>query len=85
MRRGWVSRRSGWWPASIALWISRDMNAHASQFSDMAAGLQSALTANAADAYDVRARTFAEFEEIEDEGACYAFEIDVPRLVVVSG
>ena len=45
----------------------------------------SALTANAADVYDVRARAFVEFEEEEDEGACYAFEIDGPRLVFVSG
>lgn len=69
----------------IALWVRRDMKKHASQFDDMAAGLQSALTANAADVYDVTARAFVEFEEVEDEGACYAFEIDGPRLVFVSG
>jgi hypothetical protein len=71
--------------AAIALWVGRDMRKHASQFDDMAAGLQSALTANAADVYDVRARAFVEFEEKEDEGACYGFEIDGPRLVFVSG
>ena len=69
----------------IALWVGRDMHEHASQFSDMAAGLQSALTANAAEVYDVRARAFVEYEEEEDEGACYAFEIDGPRLVFISG
>jgi hypothetical protein len=69
----------------IALWVGRDMRNHASQFSDMAAGLASALTADAADVYDVRARAFVEFEEEEDEGACYAFEIDGPRLVFVTG
>jgi hypothetical protein len=71
--------------AVIALWVGRDMHQHASQFSDMATALQSALTANAADVYDVRARAFVEFEEEEDEGACYAFEIDGSRLVFVSG
>jgi hypothetical protein len=71
--------------AAIALWVGRDMHEHASQFSDMAAALLSALTANAADVYDVRARAFVEFEEEEDEGACYAFEISGSRLVVVSG
>jgi hypothetical protein len=69
----------------IALWVGRDMRQHASQFGDMAAELQSALTPNAADVYDVRARAFVEFEEEEDEGACYAFEIDGSRLVFVSG
>ena len=71
--------------AGIAMWVGRDMRKHAGQFSDMAAGLQSALTANATDVYDVRARAFVEFEEQEDEGACYAFEIEGPRLVFVSG
>ena len=71
--------------AVIALWVGRDMSKHGSQFGDMAARLQSALVANAADVYDVRARAFIEFEEEEDEGACYGFEIDGPRLVFVSG
>ena len=71
--------------AVIALWVGRDMRKHASQFDLMAAGLQSALAANAAEVYDVRARAFVEFEEEEDEGACYGFEIDGPRLVFVSG
>ena len=71
--------------AVIALSVARDMRKHASQFGDMAAGLRSALVANAADVYDVRARAFVEFEEAEDEGACYGFEIDGPRLVFVTG
>ncbi|HET9196538.1 MAG TPA: hypothetical protein VFO21_26870 [Vicinamibacterales bacterium] len=70
---------------AIAVWVGRDMRQHASQFSGMAAGLRSALTANAAEVHDVRARAFVEFEEEEDEGACYAFEIEGPRLVFVSG
>jgi hypothetical protein len=71
--------------AVIALSVARDLRKHASHFGDMAAGLQSALAANAADVYDVRARAFVEFEEEEDEGACYGFEIDGPRLVFLSG
>jgi hypothetical protein len=69
----------------IALWVRRDMRMHARQFDDMAAGLRSALAANVAEVFDVRARAFVEFEEVEDEGACYAFEIDGPRLVFVTG
>ncbi len=33
----------------------------------------------------MRASGFAEFEEIEDEGACYAFAIDEGRLAFVEG
>ena len=48
-------------------------------------GLESALRRDAADVYDVRARAFVELEEFEDEGACYAFELDPGRVVFVSG
>jgi hypothetical protein len=69
----------------IALWVRRDMRKHANRFVGMGAALESALVANVADVYDVRARAFAEIEEIEDEGACYAFEIEGPRLVFITG
>ena len=48
-------------------------------------GRESALRRNAADVYDVRARLFAELEEIEDEGACYAFELDDGRIAFIQG
>jgi hypothetical protein len=35
--------------------------------------------------YEVRSRSFVEFEEVEDEGACYAFELDDERVVFISG
>ena len=70
---------------SIALWVRRDLGKDERRLGDMAAGLESALNANAADVYDIRARSFALFEEIEDEGACYAFELEGNRLVFVTG
>ena len=33
----------------------------------------------------MKARAFAEFEEVEDEGACYAFELSDNRLVFITG
>jgi hypothetical protein len=69
----------------ITLWVRRDMRTHGSHLEGMARGLQSALRRNAADVYDVRARAFAELEEIEDEGACYAFEIEGGRLAFIQG
>ena len=71
--------------AAIAFWVHRDMRTHAGHFDTMAHDLESALTRNAADVYDVHARSYAAFEEIEDEGACYAFELDGDRLVFITG
>ena len=76
-----------WLVAGTALWfwVNRDMHAHGTQMESMARGLESALKRNEADVYNVRATAFAEFEEIEDEGACYAFQIADGRLVFIQG
>ena len=79
---------SAFWLAvggAIAVWVRRDMRGHARQLRGMADGLASALQRNVADVYDIRARAFAQFEEIEDEGACYAFELEDDRVVFISG
>ena len=69
----------------LALWTRRDMTRDAHTFAAIAARLQTALKTNAADVYTVKARAFAEFEEVEDEGACYAFELADNRLVFIAG
>jgi hypothetical protein len=69
----------------ITLWVRRDLRADAGQAAATIRGLESALRRNAADVFDVRARSFAEFEEIEDEGACYAFELEGGHLVFIAG
>jgi hypothetical protein len=69
----------------LALWVARDAKRDAAQLQSMARGLQSALKKNVADVYDVRARDFVEFEEIEDEGAAYAFELEGGRVLFISG
>jgi hypothetical protein len=71
--------------AGITLWVRRDMRTHAGQLQGMAQGLESALRRNEADVYDIRGSAHAVFEEIEDEGACYAFELEGGRLVFVAG
>jgi hypothetical protein len=70
---------------AIALWMHRDMRVHAGHFGTMARNLESALRRNAADVYDIHARSFVAFEETEDEGAYYAFELEGDRLVFVTG
>jgi hypothetical protein len=69
----------------IALWVRRDMRKLGGQMEGMARGLESALRRNAAEVYDIRAQAFAEFEEIEDEGACYAFALGDGCLVFIQG
>lgn len=70
---------------AITLWVRRDMRAHGRQFEKMVRNLESALKRNAADIYDIRSSAFVEFEEVEDEGACYAFKLDHGRFVFIAG
>ena len=51
----------------------------------MLRGFESARRRDAAEVFEVRSSAFAELEEIEDEGACYAFQIGDDRLVFVAG
>jgi len=79
---------TGFWlitGAVLALWVRLDAMKDATQLQSMAQGLKSALKRNAADVYDVQAKSFAEFEEIEDEGASYVFEHEDGRALFISG
>jgi hypothetical protein len=83
----WAIVTGFWLVAGVVLgvWVRRDMAKPAGQFGNMVSGLESALRRNEADVYDVRARSFAELEEIEDEGACYVFELEGGRLLFITG
>jgi len=82
------------WPVVTGAWLSigvaigwgvyREMRTDAQHLHAMAAHLRSALRRNAADVYDIRARAFVEVEEVEDEGACYAFDVG-EQVVFVMG
>jgi hypothetical protein len=79
---------TGFWIAvglGLALWTRRDMTRDAHTFAALATRLESALKTNAADVYTVKARALVDFEESEDEGACYAFELFDNRLVFITG
>jgi hypothetical protein len=67
----------------ITVWIQRD--ARKSGISAILPGLESALRRNEADVVDIRATSYVELEEVEDEGACYAFQLDEERVVFISG
>lgn len=79
---------TGFWAvvgAAILVWTLVSARKEAATFRDMATEYRAALEKNWAVAYDIRSSGFAEFEEVEDEGACYAFQIDGERMVFVSG
>lgn len=46
---------------------------------------ESALQSDTAVETRIRSREMVEFEELEDEGACYAFQVDQGRIVFVTG
>ena len=69
----------------ITFWTLRDLRSGRLHVSALVEGLESSLRRNTADVYDVRATSFAEFDEVEDEGACYAFEIEGGRVVFIAG
>jgi len=66
----------------IILWVRRDMTG---ELAGTAEPLRSALRRREADVYRVEATTFAEFDEVEDEGAAYAFQVAPGRLFFVTG
>jgi hypothetical protein len=72
--------------AVIILWVRRDLGADRRSLDTIVRRLESALRRNLADVYDIRSSGFVEFDEIEDEGACYAFQLaGKDEIVFLSG
>lgn len=69
----------------VYLWVRRDLRREVAHLPALRASLGSALERNEARVLDVQARAYAEFEEFEDEGACFAFQLDGDRLLFLSG
>ncbi|MGI9037736.1 MAG: hypothetical protein ACR2GQ_02635 [Gemmatimonadota bacterium] len=69
----------------LFFWVRRDFRRDAGWMQVMAASVESALRRGEADAIDVDAVAYAEFEEYEDEGACWAFDLGDGRLLFVRG
>ncbi len=71
--------------AGITVWVGHDLKKDLRGLADVRTAYQSALRSNRAEEFAIESRSFVEFEEVEDEGAYYAFEIDDDRIVFVSG
>ncbi len=79
---------TGFWivvGTGLYLWVRRDLTKNLDALREMRHAYESARRRNEAEVYEVKASGFAEFEEFEDEGACYAFQLDDDRLVFVVG
>lgn len=66
----------------ISIW------AHVSTRRELSAGLKAledTVARDEADVVHIQSSAMVEFEEIEDEGACYAFQVEDRRIVFVSG
>jgi hypothetical protein len=46
---------------------------------------EAAISGNEVHVTRVRSDEMVEFEEVDDEGACYAFQVDGPRIVFLNG
>ncbi len=75
----------GFWlvvASALGLWVGADTRKAAAL---KIRGLESALRANTAEAIRISAPHYLEFEEVSDEGACYAFEVAENEVVFVAG
>lgn len=69
----------------IGVWVWRDARRDSKYAVAMARRLESALVRDEANVFDFKARSFVEFQEIEDEGACYAFDLGDGVMAFVAG
>lgn len=71
--------------ALIGAWVRRDLRRENAHLPDTLASLESAVRRNEVESFDIVAVAYVEFEEVEDEGACYAFDLGDGRLVFLAG
>jgi hypothetical protein len=69
----------------IMLWVRHDAGKNDARLDAMGDQIDSSLRANTAKIFDVKATAFVAFEEVEDEGACYVFELADNTLLCLSG
>lgn len=69
----------------LLLWMRSDARTENRHLVAVAQQLDSALSSDGAEVYDFRSRAYIEFEEVEDEGACYAFDLRENGIAFVVG
>ena len=71
--------------AAICAWVLRDLRREPNYRADMLHAYRSAWDRNEAEVVVVKAKSFVQFEEADDEGPCYVFELDSDRLFFLHG
>lgn len=66
-------------------WVLRDLRKEVGHLPGMVTAFESALERNEVESFDVEAVGYAAFEEVEDEGACWAFDLGDGRVVLLVG
>lgn len=69
----------------IYRWVLRDFRKEAAHLPAMVAALESALRRDEVESFDIVAEAYAELEELEDEGAFWAFDLGDGRTVFLAG
>ncbi len=69
----------------LYIWVRRDLRKETEHLPAMVSSMESALRRDEAESFDIVAEAYAEFEEVEDEGACYAFDLGDGRMVFLAG
>ncbi len=79
---------TGFWVVVGSLlvwWVGRGLAAEGSAIGGAAAALRDALARGEAEEVRIRATELVELEEVEDEGACWGFQVGERRMVFVCG
>jgi hypothetical protein len=71
--------------SGFGFWLWREERGNVAHMRSQAQQLESAIQRDEAEVFDIAARGFVEFEEVEDEGACYAFDLGNGTLAFVVG
>ncbi len=69
----------------IVAWVWRDIRRDLGHASSWARRMETAAARGRARVWDIVSTRYAEFEEYEDEGACWAFDLGSGRIVFVTG
>jgi hypothetical protein len=69
----------------LYVWVRRDLRRETAHLPAMGSSMESALRRDEAESFDIVAEAYAEFEEVEDEGACYAFDLGDGQIVFLTG
>lgn len=74
----WVAVGGG-----LVLWLRRDVAK--ADLKAVASALESAIRRHEVDEYRIQSSGYVELEEVEDEGACFAFQVGDDQVVFVCG